>query len=73
MRNALVFCGRKLICPVLVAAIGLVSFVGCDEQKEGPVVDTTKHGENTSKNQMDFMKQQASQPKEKAVTKPATK
>jgi hypothetical protein len=73
MRNAFVSCGRKLICPVLVAAFGLVSFVGCDEKKEGPVVDTTQHGDNTSKNQMDFMKNQASQPKEKAVTKPATK
>jgi hypothetical protein len=73
MRYVFVSCGRKLICPVVVAAIGLVSFVGCDDKKEGPVVDTIKHGENTSKNQADFMKGQASQPKEKAVTKPATK
>jgi hypothetical protein len=73
MRNAPVCRDRKLICHVLVAALGLGGFVGCDEKKEGPVVDTTKHGENTSKNQMEFMKNQASQPKEKAVTKPATK
>jgi hypothetical protein len=73
MRNAFVSCGRKLICPVLVAALGLISFVGCDEKKEGQVVDTARRGENSTKNMADFMKNQASQPKEKAATKPATK
>jgi hypothetical protein len=73
MRNTLIFSMRKLICPALIAALGVVSLVGCDEKKDGPVVDTTKHGETTSKNQEDFMKKQAAQPKEKEAPKAQTK
>ena len=73
MRNATLSCARKFICPALIAALGFVSLVGCDEKKDGPVVDTTKHGETTTKNMENFMKEKASQPKVKETPKPQTK
>jgi hypothetical protein len=73
MRNTLIFSMRKLIFPALIAALGVVSLVGCDEKKDAPLVDTTKHADSVSKNQEDFMKKQASQPKEKEAPKAQTK
>ena len=73
MRSTLIFSMRKLICPALIAALGVVTLVGCDEKKDGPVVDTTKHGESTSKNMENFMKDKAAQPKEKEAPKAQTK
>jgi hypothetical protein len=73
MRNVLISCARMFICPALIATVGLVGLVGCDEKKDGPVVDTAKHGETTTKNMEEFMKNQASQPKAKEASKPQTK
>jgi hypothetical protein len=73
MRNTFAFSMRKLIRPALIAALGVVSLVGCDEKKEGPVVDTNKHGETSTKNMENFMKNQAAQPKEKEAPKAQTK
>jgi hypothetical protein len=57
----------------LIVAVSLLGFVGCDEKKDGPVVDTTKHGDAVAKNMEEYMKNKAAQPKEKEAPKVQTK
>jgi hypothetical protein len=73
MRNALIACTRAFIFPVLLAALSVVGFAGCDEKKVGLVEDTAKHGEASTKNMKNFMDNKAAQPKEKTAPKVQTK
>jgi hypothetical protein len=73
MQRALISRSRFLGCLAVLVPVSLSGFIGCDDSSKStaPVQDTAKHGEATSKNMENFMKNKAAEPKEAA--KPQTK